>query len=174
MVILATALPFRTSPLSFTSLRLLIMQVRGFKGKQAEEAVKMVVEKLIAAGKLPKNYGNAARNLLPRDGALLGREHELRCVLSALESERQITIVAGPGEGKTALAAEAAHVLSDIGWLPGGAYAVDLSTAPAAGAHWPLCTTWPQCHTLAYGPCWTRPSGHHWTLAAAFLCCCRC
>ena len=111
----------------------------------------MVINKLIAAGKLPKNYGNAARNLLPRNGALLGRNHELRRVLSALESERQITIVAGPGEGKTALSAEASHVLSDIGWLPGGAYAVDLSTAPAAGEHWPPCSTWPQCHTHAYG-----------------------
>ena len=112
----------------------------------------MVVDKLIVAGLLPRNYGNAARNLLPRNGALLGREHELRRVLSALESERQITIVAGPGEGKTALAAEAAHVLSDIGWLPGGAYAVDLSTAPAAGEHRPSCPTWPQRHTYIYGP----------------------
>ena len=68
----------------------------------------------------------------------LGRADELSELLSALAAERQVMLVGGPGEGKSALAAEAAHVLSEQRRLPGGAYIVDLATAPAAGAPMPL------------------------------------
>ena len=90
-----------------------------------------MIDKLKAAGKLPKGYGEAANNHLPRNGKLLGRANELSAVLAALADERQVMLVGGPGEGKSALAAEAAHVLSEQRRLSGGAHIIDLATAPA-------------------------------------------
>ena len=57
---------------------------------------------------------------------LLGRDDELLHVMDNLEAHRTVALVAGLGEGKSALAAEAGHRLFADGKLPGGAYAIDL------------------------------------------------
>lgn len=51
-------------------------------------------------------------------------------VKELLAQERQLCLVAGPGEGKSVLAAEVAHSLSAKLQLEGGVYLIDLADAP--------------------------------------------
>ena len=96
-------------------------------------AVEVVIELLKAAEQLPPGYGAAAHNQLPRPPPLLGREDTLAHVLATLRRERQVTIGGGPGEGKSALAAEAAHRMSNHKLLPGGVFAIDLAAVLSFG-----------------------------------------
>jgi hypothetical protein len=90
---------------------------------------------LVAAGRLPSVYGDAACNQLPRPPPLLGRDTELAMLRNSLQRVRRSTIVGGPGEGKSALAAEAAYLMYEGKMLPGGVFMVDLAAAVLGGEH---------------------------------------
>lgn len=74
-----------------------------------------------------------ARIHLPPPPELLGRAAEVDQVLQMLQRERQLFIVGGGGEGKSAVASAAAHHLFQAGHLPGGAFVVDLAEQAAPG-----------------------------------------
>ncbi|KAK9805263.1 hypothetical protein WJX72_009625 [[Myrmecia] bisecta] len=103
-------------------------KARYYSGEQAVEAVNTVIKFLKEAGCLPPDYGGGPQNCVLRmHSQLLGRDSELQQVLAYLKEHRWAAIVGGPGEGKSALAAELVHTLYADGQLPGGAYPVDLS-----------------------------------------------
>jgi len=108
-------------------------QVGNFRGVGAQLAVATVIDMLKEIGQLPPGYGDSAVNQLPRPAGLLGRDEALHNVVKTLKYERLVIIVGGPGEGKSVLAAAAAHSMSDDKLLPGGAFAVDLATATTDG-----------------------------------------
>ena len=85
----------------------------------------------MAAGQLPAGYGDGTTNQLPRPPLLLGRDEMLKDVRDTLQRERQLFIVGGPGEGKSAVAAEVAHLMRSDRQLPGGVFRVDLAGCPA-------------------------------------------
>ncbi len=117
-------------------------QERHYEGLMAQQIVADTIELLKEAGKLPAGYGGGPRNHLPRPAMLYGREAALQDVLRLLAQHRQMCVVAGPGEGKSVLAAEAAHRLFADGQLADGAYRIDLADAPTgqrAGAWRSLC-----------------------------------
>lgn len=62
-----------------------------------------------------------------RRTSFVGREDDLESLAGLLEAHRLVTIVGGPGIGKTRLAIEVAHLLRNR--YPGGAWFVGLSTA---------------------------------------------
>lgn len=95
-----------------------------------------MIDMLKEIGQLPPGYGDSAVNQLPRPAGLLGRDEALHNVVKTLKYERLVIIVGGPGEGKSVLAAAAAHSMSDDKLLPGGAFAVDLATATTDGELW--------------------------------------
>ena len=100
----------------------------------ATKAVSAVVRFLIAAGRLPQGYDGGPRNMLRRPPLLLGRSAIVAEVQHLLKQSQLVMVVGGPGEGKSALAAEVAHHLWESGRVPGGAYAIDLALAPTEGA----------------------------------------
>ncbi|KAK9824068.1 hypothetical protein WJX72_007515 [[Myrmecia] bisecta] len=103
-------------------------KTRYYKGEQAVEAVNTVIKFLKEGGRLPPSYGGGPQcRVMRTHGKLLGRDTELKQVCKYLQDHRWAAIVGGPGEGKSALAAEVAHTLYAAGHLPGGAYAIDLS-----------------------------------------------
>jgi hypothetical protein len=104
-------------------------QAHDYHGEELRRAVEVVVQMLIEAGQLPAGYGDGASNQLPRPPSLLGRDDMLANVLDTLRAERILFVVGSPGEGKSVLAAEAAHHMS-ARLLCGGCFAVDLA-APA-------------------------------------------
>jgi hypothetical protein len=102
-------------------------------GSLAQQVAAGVIKCLVAAKQLHPAYGSGARNQLAKPPRLLGRDQELSEVLEALASDRQLVIVGGPGEGKSALAAATAYHLWDAGELPGGVCVIDLKNSPSAG-----------------------------------------
>jgi hypothetical protein len=112
----------------------LLCQARHYHGQEALRAVDTVIDLLKEAGKLPSNYGSDKCPELPRPPSLLGRSETLLRVLEKLQSEKVLIIAGGAGEGKTALAAEAAHQMS-IKLLPGGVFMVNLAAATPGGKH---------------------------------------
>ena len=108
-------------------------QASYYSGREAQRAVKVVIELLQEAGQLPHGYGSGTCNQLPRPPPLLGREDVLATALATLQRERQVIIAGGPGEGKSALAAAAAHCMSNANLLPGGVFGVDLAIATSSG-----------------------------------------
>lgn len=100
---------------------------------EALRAVEVVINLLVAAGQLPVGYGKDARNQLPRPPPLFGRDAALAGAREVLQRERQLVIVGGPGEGKSAVAAETAHRMADDNLLPGGVVTGDLAAVPRSG-----------------------------------------
>jgi len=111
-----------------------VLQGKHYEGEMAKQVVADTIELLKEASKLPAGYCGAARNQLPRPGTLFGRDVALKDVQRLLAKQRQLCLVAGPGEGKSVLAAEAAHRLFAAGQLVDGAYRVDLIDAPIGGS----------------------------------------
>ncbi|KAK9805689.1 hypothetical protein WJX72_012090 [[Myrmecia] bisecta] len=103
-------------------------KTRYYKGEQAVEAVNTAIRFLKEAGRLPSAYGGGPQcRVMSTHSKLLGRDTELKQVCEYMQNQRWAAIVGGPGEGKSALAAEVAHTLYADGQLPGGAYAINLS-----------------------------------------------
>ena len=87
----------------------------------------LLIELILSRQAVPAAACSARCCLMRTYTELLGRDAELLHIMDSLEARRTVAIVAGPGEGKSALATEASHLLFADGKLPGGAYAIDLS-----------------------------------------------
>ena len=110
------------------------MQTRYFAGVFAYKAVSIVISSLQKVGRLPKEYGKKNMFRLLDSSNIMGRDQEIDQVVELLKKKRFLWLVAGPGEGKSLLAAAAGKRMYEQVLLPGGAFEVDLAGESAAYA----------------------------------------
>ena len=67
--------------------------------------------------------------------ALVGRDEEVQWLMDTLKARKTVVVWGGPGEGKSAVAAEAACRLWESGGAPGGVVRADFAGASAVALH---------------------------------------
>ena len=111
-----------------------------FEGKMVEELADQICEKLKQHRVLPAAFRRAASVNSPMEvkrltDVLVGRDEEVQVLLETLEARKTVVVWGGPGEGKSAVAAEAACRLWESGGAPGGVVRADFAGASAVALH---------------------------------------